>query len=96
MIVEIAIPELIQYSNGFPSHWLSIIFLGNRPDEYKIYAIITTYVRVVEAAYVHYKNARQLVNAVWNNHDSLELALTIFQRPILKIVSTRCIEPCCA
>jgi len=73
MIVEISIPELTQYPNGFPSHWLNIIFLGNRPDEYKIHAIITTYVRLVEGAYAHYKNARRLVQAVWSNHNSVAI-----------------------
>jgi hypothetical protein len=73
MIVEIAIPELTQYPNGFPSHWMNIIFLGNRPDDYKSHAIITTYVRLVEGAYVHYRNARQLVQAVWNNHGAIAI-----------------------
>lgn len=73
MIVEIALPELTLYPNGFPSHWLNIIFLGNRPDEYKIHAIVTTYVRLVEGAYVHYKLARQHVRAVWNTHTSLAI-----------------------
>ncbi|UFX43952.1 hypothetical protein HAP47_0032845 [Bradyrhizobium sp. 41S5] len=73
MIVEIAIPELNSVPERFPSHWPNIILLGNRPDEYKIHAIITTYVRLVEGAYVHYKNAQRLVQAVWNNHDSLAI-----------------------
>jgi len=76
MIVTIAIPELTLYPDGFPSHWLHIIsvgFLGNRLDAYKIHAIITTYVRLVEGAYVHYKNARQHVQAFWNTHDSIAI-----------------------
>ncbi len=71
MIVETAMPELTLYPNGFPSHWLNILFLGNRPDAFKIHAIVTTYVRLVELAYVHYKHARQQVEAFWNHHGSL-------------------------
>jgi hypothetical protein len=71
MIVEIAIPELTLYPDGFPFHWLNIVFLGNRHDDKKIHAISTTYVRLVEGAYVHYKNARQCVQAYWNNHTSV-------------------------
>jgi hypothetical protein len=73
MIVEIAIPELTLYPDGFPSRWLGIIFFGNRRDEYKIHAIITTYIRLVEGAYVHYKNARQRAQAFWNNHASVDM-----------------------
>jgi hypothetical protein len=73
MIVEIAIPELTLYPDGFPSRWLGIIVLGNRRDEYKIHAIITTYIRLVEGAYVHYKNARQRAQAFWNNHASVDM-----------------------
>jgi hypothetical protein len=73
MIVEIAIPELTLYPNGFPRHWLNIIFLGNRPDSYKLHAITTTYVRLVEGAYVHYRLARQCVHSLWNTHNSLAI-----------------------
>lgn len=71
MIVEIAIPELTLDPNGFRFYWLNVIFLGNRPDDYKSYSIVTTYVRLVEAAYVHYRSARQLVQDTWNDHSSL-------------------------
>ncbi|MGC2224853.1 MAG: hypothetical protein WA624_22075 [Methylocella sp.] len=73
MIVEIAIPELTLYPDDFPSRWLGIIFLGNRRGAYKIHAIITTYIRLVEGAYVHYKNAPQRVQAFWNNHASVDM-----------------------
>jgi hypothetical protein len=73
MIVEIAIPELTEYPSGFPGHWMNITFLGNRPDEYKIHAIVTTYVRLVEGAYVHYGNARRLVQAFWDNHKAIAI-----------------------
>jgi len=71
MIVRVAIPEITKYANGFPSHWMNIVFLGNRPDAYKIHAIVTTYVRLVEGAFVHYKQARQYVLAFWNTHTEI-------------------------
>ncbi len=73
MIVEIAIPELTLYPNGFPQHWLNILFLGKRPESFKIHAIVTTYVRLVEGAYVHYRLARQCVHNLWNTHDSIAI-----------------------
>jgi hypothetical protein len=45
--------------------------LGNRPEAYKIHAIVTTYIRLVEGAYVHYRSARQHVQEFWNNHTSI-------------------------
>jgi hypothetical protein len=48
MIVEIAIPELTLYPNGFPRHWLNILFFGSRAESFKIHAIVMTYVHLVE------------------------------------------------
>jgi hypothetical protein len=73
MIVEVNIPELTKYTNGFPSHWMNITFLGNRPDAYKIHAIVTTYVRLVEGALVHYSQARLHVLRLWNTHTAIAI-----------------------
>lgn len=73
MIVRVAIPEITKYPNGFPSHWMNITFLGNRPDAYKIHAIVTTYVRLVEGAFIHYKQARHHVVTLWNTHTAIAI-----------------------
>jgi len=73
MIVEVNVPQLTKYANGFPSHWMNITFFGNRPDAYKIHAIVTTYVRLVEGALVHYSQARQHVLTLWNTHTAIAM-----------------------
>jgi hypothetical protein len=84
MIVQVDIPEITKYANGFPSHWMNIILLGNRPDAYKIHAIVTTYVRLVEGAFVHYRLARKQVHTFWNTHTAIaigshNLSVTYFE-----------------
>jgi hypothetical protein len=74
MRIQLEIPELTEFSNGFPSHWVNIIFTRNRPDTYQIHAIVTTYVRLVEAAMAEYRQGRLLVHAFWNHHGSLQMS----------------------
>jgi hypothetical protein len=69
----VEIPEITKYANGFPSHWLNITFLGNRPDDYRSLAIVTSFVRLVEGSLVHYHLARDHVFNLWNTHTSLAL-----------------------
>jgi hypothetical protein len=87
MIVKVEIPELTVYPDGFPRHWLNIVFLGNRADEYKVHAIVTTYVRLVEGAHVYYKQGREFVQRVWIDHSKIgigahNLAATHFEHCI--------------
>jgi len=84
LIVEIQIPALERHANGFPDHWINILFRGNRPDNWQSHAIVTTYVRLVEGAYAHYEMGRQQVGEVWNNHSRLgigahNLSATFFE-----------------
>jgi hypothetical protein len=32
MRVQLELPELTEYPDGFPAHWLNIFFTKNRPD----------------------------------------------------------------
>lgn len=74
MIVKIEIPELTLYPNGFPLYWGSSIFLtGNRARDYQVTAILSTYIRLVEAAFIQYKEARRLILKVWSNHSAIEI-----------------------
>jgi hypothetical protein len=86
MIVEIAIPELSLYPNGFPDYWLNMLFRGSMPNIYKVKVLVTTYVRLVEGAYTHYRVARSHVEAFWNAHSSLALGSAI--------ISTTYFEDC--
>lgn len=69
MRVQLELPDLPEFPHGFPRHWMNVIFTGNRPDTYQIYAITTTYVRLVEAAFAEYRQGRSLVHATWNRRD---------------------------
>lgn len=73
MIVSVDIPEITKYRDGFPSHWANIIFLGNRPKTWKIRAIVTTYVRLVEGALFNYEIARQQVVRLWRTHAEIAI-----------------------
>jgi hypothetical protein len=73
MRVRLELPELMEFSSGFPAHWMNIIFTRNRPDTYQVHTIITTYVRLVEAAMAEYRQARLFVHAFWNHHGSLQI-----------------------
>jgi hypothetical protein len=69
MRIQLELPELPDFPNGFPRHWLNVIFTGNRPDTYQIHAITTTYVRLVEAAFAEYRQGRSYIYATWVHRD---------------------------
>ncbi len=73
MRIELGLPDLAEFPKGFPDYWLNITFTNNQPIPYKVRAIITTYVRLVEAAIIEYRQARSLMHSVWN--DSLSTRL---------------------
>jgi hypothetical protein len=65
MRIKLDLPELTEFQNGFPGYWMSVIFMGNRPDTYHTHAITATYVRSVEAAFFEYRQGRSLVYKTW-------------------------------
>jgi hypothetical protein len=67
MRIELELPELPEFPDGFPDYWLNILFTNNRQTSYQVRAMTTTYVRLVEAAMTEYRQARSLVHAVWSN-----------------------------
>lgn len=75
MIIEFEIPKLDVYPSGFPAHWMNVFLLGKRPAAYKAHAIVTTYVRLVEAAYDHYKNARRHAERYWVSHEATSIPI---------------------
>jgi hypothetical protein len=84
MHVEIRIPELTKYPNGFPEHWLKTLFLDKGPNTYQARALMSTYIRLVEGAYAHYGTARSHVYTFWNTHTgiaigSVNLSSTYFE-----------------
>lgn len=74
MYVTIEVPEIVEFPKGFPSYWVKTMFIGSVSADYKINALASTYMRLVEAALVEYRLARPQLNAFWNTHDSINLS----------------------
>ena len=73
MIVEIQIPDLSQWQDGFPNYYLGLIFKGNRPKDDAAHALLNGYIRLVEGAVRFYEAARKAIILGWNTHDKLML-----------------------
>ena len=83
MIVNLDIPELEKYTNGFGGYWLGLMFMNNAPTEYVPRALTTSYVRLVEGALRSYSSGRQHVDYFWNRRDPASLPLEVMQQAIL-------------
>jgi len=66
MIMDIQIPEIGAFPQGFPNHWLNIYFMGRKPGSFQAHAITTTYVRCVESALSSYALARAGTLEFWD------------------------------
>ncbi len=55
MYVEFDVQDINEYQNGFPGYWLQKYFNNPIPDNYQISSLITTFIRLVEAALVEYR-----------------------------------------
>jgi hypothetical protein len=68
MHFELKLSELPEFPDGFPDYWLNILFRNNPSTvSYQVRAVITTYVRLVEAATTEYREARSLIHKAWND-----------------------------
>ena len=59
MIFAEEIPALEAFPNGFPGFWLGAVFIGYANDSYEGRALLSNFVRHVEAAYRHYREGRR-------------------------------------
>jgi hypothetical protein len=73
MKVSIEIPDITDFPNGFPGYWLNNIFKGSISLSYSTNALVTTYIRLVEAALTEYRLGQVRLREFWNTHDSLNL-----------------------
>lgn len=73
MYVSIEVPEIADYPNGFPQHWLKVLFIGSLSFNFQINALASTYVRLVEAALVEYRIGQSKLKEFWGTHTSLNL-----------------------
>jgi len=73
MYVSIEVPEIDEYPNGFPLHWLKVWFIGSVSSSFQINALATTYIRLVEAALVEYRLGQSKLKEYWGTHTSLNI-----------------------
>jgi len=65
VIVEMKIPALTRFSNGFPTFWLSQLFSGHHSTNFQERAVIATYMRLVEGWCVYYEYGRRHAEGIW-------------------------------
>ena len=73
MYVDIKIPSVEEYANGFPQYWMKRVFINSISINFQINALTTTYVRLVEVALMEYRLGQIKLNEFWANHSSLGL-----------------------
>lgn len=73
MIVQIDIPDLSNWTAGFTRYYSGLIFIGNRPENATVHALINGYIRLVESAVRLYEQARRSIHLGWNTHDKIML-----------------------
>ena len=73
MKVEIEIPDLSRWVEGFPEYWMQLIFGGNRPPDPTGHSLLTGYIRLTEAAVRFYERGRLLTQHAWTTHTQIEL-----------------------
>jgi hypothetical protein len=71
MYVSIEVPEIEEYPNGFPLHWLKVLFIGSVSSSFQIRTLVTTYIRLVEAALVEYRLGQSKLKEYWGTHASI-------------------------
>jgi hypothetical protein len=59
MIFKDEMPELAAYPKGFPGFWLGVVFTSHLDGSSRGKALVTNYIRNVEAAHRHYRHGRQ-------------------------------------
>ena len=73
MYVEIELPAITGYSQGFPQYWLKTMFIQSPSNRYQINALSSTYVRLVDAALFEYQSGADKLREFWGTHTSMNL-----------------------
>ena len=95
MIVNINLPELTEYSSGFPGHWVGKI-AGVGLNGHRVNALTSSYIRYIEHAMRSYRESRTAVSNFWDEKSysrgslslyflsisSLEMCITYMHRAI--------------
>jgi len=75
MRVDIQIPPLTKYTQGFPAYWLKSMFISRLSEDHAATnALASTYIRLVEAAMREYRAAAEAQKEFWNTHHYVNLS----------------------
>ncbi len=73
MYVEFELPEIPEHFSSLAQYWLKALFIQSPSDRYQINALISTYVRLVEAALIEYHLGAIKLREFWSTHSSVNL-----------------------
>lgn len=73
MYVEFDLPEIPDNVSSSPEYWLKTLFIQSPSGRYQINALVSTYVRLVEAALIEYQYGAAKLKEFWGTHSSLNL-----------------------
>lgn len=74
MYIEIEIPEIKKFPNGFLGYWTKLVFIGSISSNPRVNALATTYVRLVEAALIEYRLAEAPLKEFWEESSSIKIS----------------------
>jgi hypothetical protein len=73
MYVTIAAPDTADDPKKFAHYWLNAFFVHQVSGNHQVLALAHTYVRLVEAALVEFREGVRYLHDVWETHTSLQL-----------------------
>lgn len=74
MYVTLKVPDINEYPNGFPNFWLNWYFTGSISSNFQINALVITFIRLIEAAFVEYRLGKSKLTEFWKPNLSLNLS----------------------
>ncbi len=73
MYIKFDVQDINEFQNGFPGYWLQKLFINPISATCQISSLITTFVRLVEAALVEYRLGAQNLKEYFNTRSSINL-----------------------
>lgn len=69
-------PKSPRNRKASPGYWVKTLFIASVSTAYQVNALVSTYVRLVEAALVEYRMAEPKLREFWGEHHSVKLSAT--------------------
>ena len=94
MYVSIEIPEISEFPEGFPAFWVTSLFVQSLSEDFKVNALVSSYIRLVESALREYRYSSNELKSFWEPSMSLNLramhkAITHFETCITNMHRAR-------